>query len=252
MQLKLGKTPARPNAVSLRLSKVVNPLALPTPPAIFGHQVVSSNWGTLGNDQWGDCVWAGAAHEHMLWTRAGGARPAVFNDVDALSDYSIVTGFEFSDATDNGTDMQVAASYRRKTGVLDAAGRRHKIAAYLALRPGDFNELMLAAYLFGAVGVGFRLPESASQQFEANAPWSVVPNSPIAGGHYVPVIGRAPNGNAIAITWGGIQEITPQFYTQYNDETVAYFCPEYANTSKLSPEGFDVLALGKFLQELPV
>ena len=32
--------------------------------------------------------------------------------------------------------MQVAASYRRKKGVLDAHGKRHKVIAYLALAAG--------------------------------------------------------------------------------------------------------------------
>jgi hypothetical protein len=28
-----------------------------------------AHWGMLGNDHYGDCVWAGAAHETMLWNK---------------------------------------------------------------------------------------------------------------------------------------------------------------------------------------
>jgi len=41
-----------------------------------------------------------------------------------------------------------------------------------------------------------------------------------------------------------------EFYQLYNDETVAYFSPEYVNANNLSPEGFDAEALGNFLKEL--
>lgn len=248
---KLGKTPARPGAVSLRFSAIAKPSALPTPPAVFGHQAGIANWdGDLGNEQWGDCVWAGAAHEHILWTTVAGLPPASFTEADCLSDYSVVTGFSFSDATDQGTDMQVAASYRRKTGILDAEGQRHLVDAYMAVTPGNLDELFLAAYLFGAVGVGIRFPSSADKQFDDNQPWSVVPNTSIEGGHYIPVVGRNANGNAVAITWGRLIEITPGFLEEYNDETIAYYASEYADKSKLSPEGFDVTALESFLSEL--
>ena len=63
------------------------------------------------------------------------ARTVTFNNQSVLKDYSAVTGFNPNDPnTDQGTDMQVAASYRRKTGVLDAAGKRHKVIAYLVFR----------------------------------------------------------------------------------------------------------------------
>ena len=134
LPLKLGKKPARPGAVKLKLAKYLVKPKLPTPPKVFGHEaLIGPNWEMLGNDQYGDCVWAGAAHETMLWNKEA-ARAVTFNNQSVLKDYSAVTGFNPNDPnTDQGTDMQVAASYRRKTGVLDANGKRHKVIAYLAL-----------------------------------------------------------------------------------------------------------------------
>ena len=36
---------------------------------------------------------------------------------------------------------QAAASYRRKTGIMDASGRRHTVDSYVALRPQDLTLL---------------------------------------------------------------------------------------------------------------
>lgn len=242
---KLGKKPARPGAVSLLFKAVAQPAALPTPPAVFGRYSEVSDWGMLANDQYGDCVWAGAAHEHMLWTKVSGLPEAQFNDVDCLSDYSAVAGFAFSADSDTGTDVSDAAAYRRKTGVLDAAGQRHLVTAYMGLTPGDFDEMLQAVYLFGSVGVGINFPNSAGDQFDRGQPWDVVPGSRLDGGHYVSCVGRAPSGNAVVITWGKPIEMTRAFYEMYNDETVAFYCPEYTNPD------FDPTALQAFLNQLP-
>ena len=206
---KLGKTPARRGAVKFKLAKYLVKAQLPTPPKIFGHQaLVGPDWQVLKNDDFGDCVWAGAAHETMLWNMEAN-RKVLFNDKGVLGDYSAVTGFKEDDpSTDNGTDMQEAASYRRKTGVLDAHGKRHKVTAYLALRPGDVDQLFLAMYLFGAVGIGFQFPDSAMDQFDKGKRWDVVPGPKPTDGHYVPGVGRDAKGNIICVTWGKLQLMT--------------------------------------------
>lgn len=207
-------------------------------------------WHILGNDKVGDCVFAGAAHEHMLWTMEGGAPRSRFTTKDVLSDYSAVTGYvPGRDETDQGTDMQEAASYRRKTGVLDATGKRHKIDAYMALEIGNADQLFLASWIFGAAGVGFQVPASAEGQFQRREPWHVVPRDRIVGGHYVPAVGRSESGNVVVITWGAAQEMSLEFLTAYNDESVVYLSEEFLRGSdKLSPEGFNLELLGKYLK----
>lgn len=247
--LKLGKTPARRGAVKFKLASYLRKVELPTPPKVFGHQQLVSNWQMLGNDAYGDCVWAGAAHETMLWNKEAGIIVS-FNNQGVLSDYAEVTGFDPDiPSTDQGTDMQVAASFRRKTGVVDAKGKRHKVAAYLALRAGDVDQLALAMYLFNAVGIGIKFPNSAATQFRNGQPWSVVAGSPIEGGHYIPGVGRDVQGNIIVVTWGRLQRMTPGFYKKYCDEVVAYVSTEETKDGK-SPEGFDVEQLLEDLDAL--
>lgn len=246
--MKLGKKPAVADSRDLKFSAFAT-LALPTPPARFGHGTMYRDWGLLGNDQYGDCVFAGAGHETMLWKHLAG-HPVTFTDQAVLSDYSAVTGFDPADPnTDQGTDMRAALSYRQKTGVVDANGVRHKIGAYVALTPGNWAELMQAVYVFGTVGVGIQFPRSAMDQFNNNQPWDVVAGSPIEGGHYVPAAGRSSLTTAGVITWGRRQGMTRAFYEAFNDESFCSISVEELRAGK-NERGFDIAALTAALAAL--
>ncbi len=218
--LQLGKKPASYDHRDLLMARYVDMSKLPHIPDRFGHEDLVQNWQMLGNDRAGSCVWSGAAHETILWTREGDPATAVFDDASVLSDYSATTGYKESDPnTDQGTDLHSAMKYRRNVGVLDANGKRHKIAAYVWLEPGNIQHLLAATYLFGAVGIGIQFPNSAMDQYNSGSPWSVVGGSSIVGGHYIPVI--ANRSNLIVVTWGKTQEMTQGFYQRFCDEAVA-------------------------------
>jgi len=253
MNYKTGKLPARPDAVGFKFGAFFNAEKLPTPPAKFGHYGlgIGLNFGMLANDQYANCVFAGAAHEHMIWThRSGTGQPVAFNDACVLADYGAVTGFDPSKpASDQGTDMVYAASYRRTVGVADARGDRHKIDSYVALRPGDADQLALATYLTGATAVGIQFPDSAENQFDKSEPWDVVPNAKINGGHYVPCVGRNSDGNLLIVTWGRLHAMTPKFYQTYCDEALAYVSVDLMKDD-LSPDGFNSVQLSRDLAAL--
>lgn len=239
MQYKLGKLPARPGAVKLELANYLD-TAVVTVPKTFGHQSLVKTWQMLGNDQYGDCVWAGAGHETMLWNEEAGKAIGI-TTANALSDYAKVTGFNPNDPnTDQGTDMQVAASYRLKTGVVDQTGQRHKVGAYLALKLGDVDLLKQAIYLFSGVGIGINFPNSAMDQFNAGKPWSVV-KSTIEGGHYIPAVGYDSKYIYI-VTWGKCIKMTYGFFKKYCDEGIVYLSLEML-TNGISKEGFNVTQL---------
>ena len=248
--MKLGKKPARPGAIKLRFRQYANLSRLPTPPANFGHDaLVTQPWGMLGNDQYGCCVWAGAAHETMLWNADAG-RVVQFTDAGVLADYAAVTGFNPADpSTDQGTDMAVAAAYRKATGVLDASGARHKVGAYLAIPAGALDEMLTAAYVFGTLGLGITFPDSAMAQFNAGQPWTVVPGSTVEGGHYVPYLARRGAMSVVA-TWAKEQYVDDHFTVTNNDENVVYLSAEFLAGGK-SLEGFDLDQLNADLATLP-
>lgn len=247
--MKLGKLPARKGSVSFRLRDYQELSKLPAAPLKAGHFAAVRDWqGMLGNDQYGNCVLAGGDHEHIDWSIEGGTS-AVFTAKTALADYAAITGFNPKDpSSDQGTDMQVAASYRRKTGLIDANGKRHKIAAYLAIAAGDADELKQAAYLFGACGVGIQFPSSAMDQFNAGKTWTVVRGGTIEGGHYVPAVGY-DHQYVYVVTWGKLQRMSWAFFAKYCDEAIAYISPEMVKGGK-TPEGFNINQLTADLAQL--
>lgn len=241
--LKLGKAPAQPHLMKIKLGDYVSS-KFPTAPLAFGHYGdVKAPWGVMANDQFGCCVWSGAGHEHMILSTEGG-HPATFTDAAILQGYHDVTGFNpFTGDNDRGTKVLEALDYRIKTGLVDTAGVVHKLEAHAAIAPRDLGLLADAAYSLSCVAIGIEMPKFAMSQFYANSPWDVqTANADIQGGHYVPIVGRLLNGNFLCVTWGRLQEITPEFLLRYCDEAHALFTREFLTGNK-SPEGFDGDAL---------
>lgn len=241
-QLRLGKLPARKDSVRFKLASYLNQNVIPAPPASrLVSKYYPKTWGMLGNDLYGDCVFAGAGHETMFW-HGEAKKTAAFTDAAILSDYSAVTGFNPADpGSDNGTDMEVAAKYRRKTGVVDANGQRHTVLAYLALRNGDVAQLKQAIYLFGSAGVGFEFPSTAWEQFNLGKAWTVKGGAEIIGGHYVSAVGY-DRSYVYVVTWGKVQKMSWAFFKKYCDEAIVYLSEERLTAGK-TVAGFDVAQL---------
>jgi hypothetical protein len=91
------------------------------------------------------------------------------------------------------------------------------------------------------VGLGIRFPDSAGEQFDQMKPWSPVAGSRIEGGHYVPCVAKR-GGSVFCVTWGQLQEITPEFLAEFADEAIAYLSPEALLNGK-TLEGFDLNTL---------
>ena len=250
--LKLGKLPSAPRPTDFKFADFAATIQLPTVPSRFGHGSAYSDWGMLGNDRYGDCVWAGAAHEHMLINKVVHHVDVPFDDNSVLGDYSACTGFDPNDpSTDNGTDVHVALSYRRKTGIADSNSKRHQIGAYVSLDPKNWQHLEQAAYIFGVVGIGIEFPASAMDQFNSGEPWDVVPGAKIEGGHYIPTVGSLQASNQVTVlTWGKHQVMTQAFYEQYNDEAWVYITQEELSGNGTGLHGFDVAKLNSYLSAL--
>jgi hypothetical protein len=254
MSLKLGKRPATHDDRDLLFAAYAVAAKLPrAPKGSFGHDAaiapLGESWGMLGNDSYGDCVWAGAAHETMVWNAEQGRRVS-FSDDAVLGDYSAATGFRPDDpSTDQGTDVREAMGYRRSTGVADGRHQRHKIAAYVRLDPGNHTELWQALYLFGVVGIGFEFPDYAMDEFRQNRRWSYHRKGQIEGGHYVPVVARKGATEPVVVTWGREQEMTLGFYEHYCDEAWVPLSEEALSGGR-SLEGFDLAALQADLRAL--
>ena len=248
--MKFGLKPVRPGAVRFAMTRYAALDRLPPAPAVFGRYAQIDQWDMLANDRYGDCVIAGAAHETMLWNAEQG-RIAPFTDQCVLATYSAITGFDPNDpSTDQGTDYEEAAKYRRQTGITDAAGKVHGIDAYLDVAK-DPAHLAEAIWLFGAAGICLAFPDYAMDQFNRGQPWDVVPGQPEpTEGHYVCGVGRNAGGNIVAVTWGQLQVITPAFLTKYMQAGIGYVSLERLNEKGISLDGFDQEALEADLEDL--
>lgn len=248
MNYKLGKLPAVKNSVSFRLRDYLALSKLPQAPVTGGHQDLITEHNMFDNDHYGDCVCAEAGHTTIQFNKEAGKTVNISTD-NVLAMYTALTGFNPKDPnTDQGTDMALAAKWRQKTGLADMSDARHTIAAYLAVTPGNIEELKQAIYLFGCVGIGWELPNSAQEQFQEDEPWSVVPGAEIEGGHDTGAVGYDEN-YLYVITWGLVQRVTWEFFSRYMDEGIVYFSDEMLENGK-SLEGFNVTQLTADLKAL--
>jgi hypothetical protein len=242
MPLKLGKLAATHDPQDLLFAHY-RTTELTEAPTGYGHTaLVKDPWGMLGNDEYGDCAEAGPCHETMLWNAAAG-KQVQFTAQNALAAYSAITGFNPDDpSSDQGSNVRDVLKYRVKTGFTDSTGLVHKIGAYVALEPGNWEELLEALFCFEAVGIGIQFPSSAMTQFNKGKPWSVVSGAQIEGGHYVPVVGKPSSSDGECVTWGAIQRFTKSFYVKYCDEAWGVVSPEALAGGK-TLEGLDLTQL---------
>jgi hypothetical protein len=209
---------------------------------VLGNGTDPANPSTAPNGV-GDCAIAGPFHALMYWNTEVG-RDVPITTQTVLDAYAAITGYDptqydpitDSNPTDRGANVDDVARYWRTTGLTDAAGKTHKISAYLALDTGDVEQLWQAAYLFG-VGIGVDLPEEWQIAFARGQVWDVPRRPHIAGGHYIWGVGRR-NGLLNVVTWGRTQLITPAAYRKFNDETVVYFSEDMLLNGK-DIDGFD-------------
>ncbi len=229
----LGKKPATLDKRDLKLTDYLDTTVLPTswPKPNFGNGTLFKDWGMLGNDQVGDCVVASRCHLTMLDTKVGAPATARFTEASAISEYSVLSGYDPADpSTDVGLDMRAVCAYQKKTGLLDADGNRHKIGAYLSITVGDTLAMLQAVWCLGGFAFGFEVTESALDQYDKGQVWDDVGDTNIVGGHEVCGVGTMDWRSQVTfVTWGKRQPATFQFVEAYNDENFAWVAPEILN-----------------------
>lgn len=257
-RLKTGKLPASHDKNDFQLAHFERMGAtIPIAPVGFGPytRIAKKGWGMLGNDDWGCCEWAEAAHSVMALTSLTG-HTAAFDVNGVLGDYAACTGFDINagppgdNPTDQGTDMHQSMKYRRKVGIVDAHGKRHQIGAYLSLEPGNWTQALEALHVFENLSIGIEFPDYAMDQFNRGKPWTVVSGAPApTEGHAIDIVGRPKSRSFYVVTWGQVQEMTNTFYSKYCDEAYVFVSKEDLVAGK-SPTGYDLSELNQLLAQL--
>jgi hypothetical protein len=231
----------------VKLAPAVDKTTLPVPPASVNWFDKVIVWPMYGNDQWGDCVEAEIGHHEEVLTSYGSGTAMMVTDDDVIKAYSAITGFNPNDPnSDQGTVIQDAMNYWRKTGI---AGR--KITAFAQVDVNDETEMKTALALFGPLSGGMNFPASAMDQFNSGRPWDIVKNDGgLEGGHCVCIVGYDSSW-VYCITWGAVQKMTWAFFRKYFDELWAPISTEWANEKTgLTPEGVDLSVIGDQFSQL--
>lgn len=221
-RLKLGgklSDPSKPR-VHLRLKEGAG-LAPPPTSSGLSTQVPASAWGMLGNDTLGDCVCAGALHGQQLIDAAGKGVATNFTTQDAINMYEVVGGYVPGQPnTDQGAELIDGLKYWASPGL--GVGT-FKCDAYAQFNLSGANGIAMLQQViadFGVAYLGLEVPQSAMQQFDAGQPWTVVPRSPIEGGHCVPGVDYDAGGLWV-VTWAARQYVSWAFVAKYFDEAWA-------------------------------
>ena len=246
---KLGRNPSPPDPRTLKLADFVNLSTLPTVPSAFDWSMkdgVPLVYPMLGNDRFGDCVFASACHQIGTWTGNTGAQQ-VATEEDALAAYSAFTGFDPSDpSTDQGANMLETAKAWLKRPIFG-----HRPAAFVNVDTKRPDLVAAACNLFGGLWTGWSLPTA----WQGADEWRTGPSTSGQwapgswGGHAVELTLVSPAMLGVK-TWGQHMGVVPRALATYCDEAIALISRDTWLTlvGNRCPAGVDGTALQDALQ----
>ena len=208
----------------------------------------------LGNDLWGDCVFAALFKQDVAWLRnAGDVTSPNPTEADAIGLYSRVTGFNpnagasGANPTDKGGDLQTALAYAKSHGIY--ADGRGKPASWVAVDPSKPALICAALDTFGSLYTGCQLAPEWVQGPEEGFVWDVTSSagSPDMG-HCTAWFDYDAVG-VIVNSWGLFGRITWAAIEKYwgkaaAGEIYAVFSPDWLNKATgTAPSGLNAAQL---------
>lgn len=230
---------------------LIEPKLPELPKGGFGHVYANVSGGLAqfyGNQKYGDCVLAGAAHEECHWAKSTGKLEPAFTEANIISQYLKLAG-----GKDVGLDPVAVARHRVSHGISDAQGKVYKIKAFALI--DNLDQLAYGCYLFDLVGIGAYMPDSAEQLFAKHMPWTDISQPPNKNrGHYFPALGRNRNGIWVNSTWADYQGASDDWIKKYcfdaGGGALVYFSKNYLTESGKSREGFNEAQLDQDLKAI--
>jgi hypothetical protein len=188
------------------------------------------NWGMAGNDSYGNCVIATAAHI------IDSDESNEFKIDTTISDKAVISLSKEMDALD-GYNILDRLKYWRKFSMWDRS-----LWAFAMLRGLDDSLVKYSIFHFGSLDVGVNLPNAwrNTDVWDTGIGRSFNPGS--WGGHSVPLLGY-DNSFLYACTWGVIVPMTWPAFHMYCDERYVTLLPSWIAKERISPSGVDLIAL---------
>jgi hypothetical protein len=242
-----GALPNDPGRPRINLGRVIRGTA--PAQAHWGH---IPSTGMLGNDQWGDCVFAGCGHIVEGGTFWGqGAEVTVTTD-QVLAMDAAVTGFDphagppGNNPTDQGSTLQAGLGYLVKTGLAGI-----KAAAFGELDAADTSSWQQALAEMGPLMAGVGVGDAEMQDFAAGLTWDVTPGQQAnPEDHCVILCGFQP-GAVFCWTWGGLQAMTPDWFSLNCAEVWGVALPSWVSKVRgTDPENVNLAEFGLQFSEL--
>jgi hypothetical protein len=218
---KLGKSSAKRDERNLKFAAVLRK-ARPKLPKAYDFDTKHSGIPTpmFANDEYGDCVIAGRAHQTLRFELIEQGSLLMIADAAVIKEYKKETG-----GPDTGLVVLESLKRWRKNG-WTVGKHNYKIQAFAEVRFADHTQVREAIFADSGIGLGLQLPLSAQSQIQAGQPWALTsgPSAKVGswGGHYVFVPGYTPKG-PVCVTWGRKQQMTWGWFDKYTDEAYAIF-----------------------------
>lgn len=259
---KLGKRPV-PSELgqSIKLKNYMAgepfPYVSPTSSVDFSSDVLA--WGMLGNDDYGDCTFAGRVHMEMgnAWYNkqqaVGNTSASVWPTYDqTLTSYFTYEGspqpsnYTWSEQNgyDNGADMGQLLLWFMTHDV----GPLGPIGGFASIDITDGQEYQGAFSAFGGLYVGLLVNQEMMNETDAGEPWTSTATDWI-GGHCIWHAKRGPTWGT-AITWGQQQLFSWENWRATRQEAYVVFTREMMEAPGGKFNGVNVAQLKSDLADL--
>ncbi len=195
---------------SLRLTNFAPPAS--SPPAQGDVSAGITDWGMLGNDQYGDCGAAAFQHGRMAKSaqnQLSDNGTMLTADSQAATDYTLSSYFAYGRAMgeagaqpDHGVDNATWLKFLYGNKMIEG---------YAELDASNADEVHMAMLNFHGVLLGCDLTSKAEEEFAHHEPWTITPREKPSpkGGHDIYLIKYDTTaGTETIVTWGADQECT--------------------------------------------
>ena len=232
--MRLGKQPPRIDAKRLKLRNYL-PTRLVVPPSADWTQRVTI-WGSMLNNDLGDCVFAGGGHAIQTWTAAQGLVRTP-PDEQIQSYYEGWAGYKPGDpSTDQG---YVEVDFLNNWRTFEYCGAI--LDGYADADWNNLDHIKLSIALFGGVYIGVQLPESAMEQFQNGEPFTLSGDRHVVGGHALWIPGYDADW-LYPVTWGRKQRMSWDCLAAWCDEAHTLRSPLFLDAHGVSASQVDLAA----------
>jgi hypothetical protein len=234
---KLGKREAKPDDRVPSLARLSQKRE--TPPVESNWYAAVGHWPMFLNDELGDCVPAGAAHQLQQRSTYAG-NPIELSNNEVVDVYRRWGGYDGTPQTDQGCYMSEAMNLWLNEGIPLPGGGVDKIEAYATVQHQSSLWLRRAIWRTGGVLIGLSLPERWLNDVDYLFRLEQGDLDNIAGGHCVFLCGYLPTSYGIqydVITWGQRFRMTEDALLAVTDEAYCVLNNDWLNAQNVDPAG---------------